>query len=245
MPEERPSGRFESVLDAVERAATEILDEAEAEADRRVAEAEARAERIAQEKAEEVTRLTDSMLAHAKSVNERADELLNAIDAAMRELGDSSSPAGHPLAQRASTSAEPAPSAEDSSTPPEPQPAPDRAAGATEDDASAPGGAPSGGPEPLRTLRERFNQIGRPPRQLSRSAPASQADEAPPVASTRPREAAQTRSERAGGGQASEGAVLLATQMAVAGGSREQIEERLRNDFGIEDPGEILDRLTG
>lgn len=44
-------------------------------------------------------------------------------------------------------------------------------------------------------------------------------------------------------GGASEGAILLATQMAVSGAPRERIESRLRNDFGISDPGAILDDL--
>src|SRR4051794_19193541 len=38
---------------------------------------------------------------------------------------------------------------------------------------------------------------------------------------------------------------LLATQMAVSGSSREEIELRLRNGFEIEDAGEILDAILG
>ena len=41
------------------------------------------------------------------------------------------------------------------------------------------------------------------------------------------------------------GARLLATQMAVSGNSREEIEERLRNDFEIEDTVSILDAILG
>ena len=40
--------------------------------------------------------------------------------------------------------------------------------------------------------------------------------------------------------KAPEGAILLATQMAVAGASPDQIEQRLRDDFGIEDPDSVL-----
>jgi hypothetical protein len=43
----------------------------------------------------------------------------------------------------------------------------------------------------------------------------------------------------------SAGARLLATQMAVSGSSREEIEERLRNGFEIEDTSEILDAILG
>jgi hypothetical protein len=41
------------------------------------------------------------------------------------------------------------------------------------------------------------------------------------------------------------GARLLATQMAVSGSSREEIEQKLRNGFGIEDSSAILDAILG
>jgi len=41
------------------------------------------------------------------------------------------------------------------------------------------------------------------------------------------------------------GARLLATQLAVSGSSREEIEDRLRNRFEIEDPSAILDAILG
>lgn len=41
------------------------------------------------------------------------------------------------------------------------------------------------------------------------------------------------------------GARLLATQMAVSGSSREEIELRLRNGFQVEDPDAILDAILG
>jgi len=43
----------------------------------------------------------------------------------------------------------------------------------------------------------------------------------------------------------SSGARLLATQMAVSGSSREEIEERLQSGFEIEDTSEILDAILG
>lgn len=43
----------------------------------------------------------------------------------------------------------------------------------------------------------------------------------------------------------SAGARLLATQMAVSGSSREEIESRLRSGFEIEDTGSILDAILG
>jgi Mn-dependent DtxR family transcriptional regulator len=41
------------------------------------------------------------------------------------------------------------------------------------------------------------------------------------------------------------GARLLATQMAVSGASRQEIEKRLRSGFQIEDTSEILDAILG
>jgi hypothetical protein len=41
------------------------------------------------------------------------------------------------------------------------------------------------------------------------------------------------------------GARLLATQMAVSGASRKEIENRLRNGAGIEDPKPLLDAILG
>jgi hypothetical protein len=41
------------------------------------------------------------------------------------------------------------------------------------------------------------------------------------------------------------GARLLATQLAVSGSSREEIEDRLRNRFEIEDTSAILDAILG
>ncbi|HSR93624.1 MAG TPA: hypothetical protein VLK56_02060 [Solirubrobacterales bacterium] len=43
----------------------------------------------------------------------------------------------------------------------------------------------------------------------------------------------------------SAGARLLATQMAVSGAGRREIEARLRNGFDIEDTSEILDAILG
>jgi hypothetical protein len=49
----------------------------------------------------------------------------------------------------------------------------------------------------------------------------------------------------AGGGGGSAAARLLATQMAVSGSPRKEIEARLRNGFEIEDTSEILDAILG
>jgi cell division septum initiation protein DivIVA len=63
-----------------------------------------------------------------------------------------------------------------------------------------------------------------------------------PVEEPEPAEAAQSPPS---GRQGNAGARLLATQMAVSGSSREEIESRLRNGFEIEDTGAILDAILG
>lgn len=55
---------------------------------------------------------------------------------------------------------------------------------------------------------------------------------------------AGAKRERADGGS-SAGARLLATQMAVSGSSREEIETRLRDGFEIDDAAAILDAILG
>ena len=75
----------------------------------------------------------------------------------------------------------------------------------------------------------------------------------PPTTGTRPRTStrggsldrggAAASAARGGGGSAA--ARLLATQMAVSGSSRVEIETRLRSGFEIEDTNEILDAILG
>lgn len=59
---------------------------------------------------------------------------------------------------------------------------------------------------------------------------------------TRPTELRAAPAEEPG---SAAGARLLATQMAVSGSSREEIEAKLRNGFEIEDTASILDAILG
>jgi hypothetical protein len=59
-----------------------------------------------------------------------------------------------------------------------------------------------------------------------------------PVESSEGEDVPQARSSGAG-------ARILATQMAVSGSSREEIAQRLRSGFDIEDTSEILDAILG
>lgn len=78
------------------------------------------------------------------------------------------------------------------------------------------------------------------------------ADELDPPVSTGPREphlkpVASVPEPQApvGPHSGSAGARLLATQMAVSGSSREEIAQRLRSGFDIDDTSEILDAILG
>ena len=51
--------------------------------------------------------------------------------------------------------------------------------------------------------------------------------------------------QRSGSEGSSEGVRLIATQMAIAGSSRAEIERRLRNQFGVADAGQALDDIFG
>jgi hypothetical protein len=61
----------------------------------------------------------------------------------------------------------------------------------------------------------------------------------------RPVEPESEPAPAAGRHSTSAGARLLATQMAVSGSSRAEIEQRLRGSFEIEDTSEILDAILG
>jgi vacuolar-type H+-ATPase subunit H len=66
-----------------------------------------------------------------------------------------------------------------------------------------------------------------------------------PVAEAGSNGGSQGFSGGSGNGSTPAGARLLATQMAVSGSSRAEIEARLRNGFAIKDTGAILDAILG
>ncbi len=88
--------------------------------------------------------------------------------------------------------------------------------------------------ERLRTLADELD----PPSSAAPTPPERSERRLQPVEEIRPEAAPPRRSGSAG-------ARLLATQMAVSGSSRAEIEARLRSGFEIEDTGEILDAILG
>jgi len=90
--------------------------------------------------------------------------------------------------------------------------------------------------ERLRAMADELD----PPRGNGQERPKLRTVEAVPEAPEQA-EAGEAPARRAG----EAGARLLATQMAVSGASRKEIENRLRNGAGIEDPAPILDAILG
>jgi len=90
--------------------------------------------------------------------------------------------------------------------------------------------------ERLRELADELDQPGGPQQRGGHLKPVDAAPE------ERGEEVAEPAASGRGGSSA---ARLLATQMAVSGASRGEIEQRLRSGFEIEDTTEILDAILG
>ena len=102
--------------------------------------------------------------------------------------------------------------------------------------------------ERLRELADELDPVGREeldPARREELDPARREEQArahlKPV-QDEPESIEERRSQRQ---SSSAGARLLATQMAVSGADREEIEERLRTGFDIEDASGILDAILG
>ncbi len=237
--------RIQVIIEAAEKAAAGIIEDADAQARQYIDASRQRADVLADERVRVMSDLTDTLVRQAELVRRQSDELLAALDSARGELasriGQELSGGPAPLMAQPSAPAQPQ-SQEQPPTQEEPVPPqqgqqgqraphlqavesdrPDLQAvespSAKPEPQGGPAGGPTAAPEPPST---------KPPS----SAPT------PPPAPTTP----------AGGppgGAPSDGARLLAAQMAVAGSSREEIENRLRNEFGIQDAGPILDGILG
>jgi hypothetical protein len=92
--------------------------------------------------------------------------------------------------------------------------------------------------ERLREIADEFEHGRAEVRPEPRLRPVEEADPSPAE-----EEEAELREPAPNGGSAA--ARLLATQMAVSGAGREEIEQRLRSGFQIEDTSEILDAILG
>ena len=210
------SQRIELIIEAAERAAAGIIADAEAQARSYLEQSRARADQIANERSAGLSELADSLMTRAESVKQQSADLIEALEAARAQI-----------AARLS---------EDVSLPPledTPDAGGSEASAANLASISAAAeteSAAASEPAADAPAAEREPEAAEEPA----PEPAAEKPAAPPSAATsRP------------SGPASAGARLLATQMAVAGSSRDEIASRLENEFGIADPDEMLDGILG
>ena len=210
------TGRIQVIIEAAEKAAAGIIEDAEAQARRYLEESQERADRIAAERARAIGDATDGLLERAETLKRYSDELIRALEEARLQIGSGNSDAPQGLAPAA-----------------EPDPP------AAEADAPAEDAVPADPPRPTPLRSPRASHL-----KPVEAPPPEEEPPAEPVPERPPQETYAER-RRSGGEIPTAGARLLATQMAVGGSSRAEIERRLRSDFGIEDAEAMLDGILG
>ena len=232
--EDSTAARLAEIVAAAERAAKQVIDQAEEEARTRIADAHEEAERIVAARLAGLGDLTDEIGAQAKGVVRQAEALQQALARAKAEMGAAEALGGSATMARREPDPEPEPEVHRPGGPSltvvggvheEASDAPQddrlsRELTTREEDAAAPA---ANGSQNDRRLRDTGHVDGAP-------APASSQDFA---------------DEASLGNGSPAGARLLATQMAVSGSSRAEIEARLRNGFKIADTRAILDAILG
>lgn len=242
--EDTTAARLAEIVAAAEQAAKGVIDEAEAEARERLADATEEADRIVAERLDRLAGLTEELDLQAEVLKRGAEALREALAQARAELGGAESFGGSRMtrepapAPAGEPAAEPAPEVE-----PEPTPEPERERRREPD------------PDPRRPAGPSLTIVGaadREPAMPPRREPtppdgAASRDPAPASNGTPDRFASPSPEpdfEPASNGTPA-GARLLATQMAVSGSTREEIEQRLRSGFAIADATSILDAILG
>jgi hypothetical protein len=228
--------RIQVIIEAAEKAAAGIIEDADAQARRYIDASRKRADVLAEERVRVMADLTDTLVRQAELVRRQSDELLAALDSARGELA---SRIGRELSGGGTPSLGGAPAGQEQPPTQEHQ---------------GPQG-PRGVPhlKPVESERPELEAVQSPPTEAGKQQPHQAAGGSPGPAQQAPPPqgspaAPQPPANPASGppsGTPSDGARLLAAQMAVAGSSREEIEIRLRNEFGIQDAGPILDGILG
>jgi vacuolar-type H+-ATPase subunit H len=219
--EDTTAARLAEIVAAAERAAKQVIDEAEEEARTRIDDAHEEAERIVAARLAGLGDLTDEINAQAEALVSQAEALQQALARAKAEMGGTEAPGGSATMGRREPQREPDPEPE--------------------------AGKPVG---PSLTVVGGVHEEPAPDDPLPPEVPPSQEDRrlrgAAPTDSAPALAPSQDLDEEIsldGGSPA--GARLLATQMAVSGSSRAEIESRLRNGFKIADTRAILDAILG
>jgi vacuolar-type H+-ATPase subunit H len=227
--EDTTAARLAEIVAAAERAAKQVIDEAEEEARTRIADANEEAERIVAARLAGLGDLTDEINAQAEALVRQAEALQGALARARAEMGATEGLGGSAtMGRRNSDPAARKPAGPTLSVvggvPEEPTP----------EDRLPPGDRlPPDGGDGAAPARDRFG----------REIAAENAARAPEASASAPSQDFADEISLDNGNPA--GARLLATQMAVSGSSRAEIEARLRHGFEIADTRAILDAILG
>lgn len=215
--EDTTAARLAEIVAAAERAAKQVIDEAEAEARSRLADAHEEAERIVAARLAGLADLTEEINAQAEALRRQSEALQQALARAKAEMGGAEAFGGSATMGRR-READPGPE-------PERRPEPDPE------------------PEPPKPAGPSLTVVGG----IHEEPPADNghAREMPPTPLAVPAPPEDLADEISLGSGSPAGARLLATQMAVSGSSRAEIEARLRNGFKIADTRAILDAILG
>jgi vacuolar-type H+-ATPase subunit H len=245
--EDTTAARLAEIVAAAEQAAKLVIDEAEDEARERLADATEEANRIVAERLDRLAGLTEELDLQAEALKRGAEALRAALAEARAELGGVEPFGGSPVGR------EPAPERPTERAPePEPMPAPE-----PEQERQPERGERrrDPDPDPRRPAGPSLTIVGTPGREPAmppRREPTARddlpgGDPDPGSNGATERFAAPSPDpdlEPASNGTPA-GARLLATQMAVSGSTREEIEQRLRSGFAIADATAILDAILG
>jgi vacuolar-type H+-ATPase subunit H len=217
--EDTTAARLAEIVAAAERAAKQVIDQAEEEARTRIDDAHEEAERIVTARLAGLGDLTDEINAQAEALVSQAEALRQALARAKAEMGGAEALGGSATTGRRETQREP-----------DPEPEVPKPVG------------------PSLTVVGGVHEETAPDDPLPREVPPSQEDRrlrgaAPTAGAPAPSPDFEEEISLDGGSPA--GARLLATQMAVSGSSRAEIEARLRNGFKIADTRAILDAILG
>jgi ElaB/YqjD/DUF883 family membrane-anchored ribosome-binding protein len=211
------AARIQAIIDAAQSAAAGILKDAEVQARRRIESSRERAEGAASDRVDDIYSVTETLVEQARKVRERSGELVKALDDAIRHV-EESEPGSEP--RKTGRNDRSAPSAAELDVEPE---QPDDAPGLRDRVTSS-----------LRAERERLDEmmdrVSKTTERFSQRASEPVAEE--PVERKAPKRVPRK-------------ARLLATRMAVAGSSREQISDKLREEHGVEDADALLDEILG
>jgi vacuolar-type H+-ATPase subunit H len=217
--EDSTAARLAEIVAAAERAAKQVIDEAEEEARTRLSDADEEADRIVAARLAGLADLTDEIGAQAEALVRQAEALQQALARAKAEMGGGEALGGPATMGR--REAEPAARKPSS-------PSLTVIAGVPEEPARG-ARMPKGVPD-WESAAANQPEATEPGSVVPEGTLGPDADEPTPP-------------ESISGTPA--GARLLATQMAVSGSSREEIESRLRSGFAIADTRSILDAILG